>query len=399
MGGAASNQHLIRDSQPIPPELQQWENLPSIGGEGESNGNEDYLSWDFDIWKLEGEGLLVLTMHIARDFNFPKLFCFKTDIWCHFIWEVQRLMGLSINPYHNFRHVIDVAQSCSCVVKEFSASYCLNEFDTFALIVSAIIHDLEHPGTNNLYQVNAATPLAMRYNDISVLENHHCAKAFELFTHPNCDITHSFATDKKKFLRKTIIALVLNTDMTQHFSLRAELDELATRVVVDSVPVKMNDKDTLIVLKSILHTCDISNPAKNWDCSKRWSDLVIEEFFRQGDREKLEGLPVSMNCDRTTTFQDELSLNFTDFIVAPFFFSMAKLLPKMLRVCKVLEVNRNIWDDIYTKRADALYPDETERKVVLDKWVARKAAFTEKLTELEGQINPAWTSAIDNAPV
>ena len=30
------------------------------------------------------------------------------------------------------------------------------------------------------YQINARTELAVRYNDISPLENHHCAIAFEI---------------------------------------------------------------------------------------------------------------------------------------------------------------------------------------------------------------------------
>lgn len=34
--------------------------------------------------------------------------------------------------------------------------------------------------TVNLFQINARTELALRYNDISPLENHHCAVAFEI---------------------------------------------------------------------------------------------------------------------------------------------------------------------------------------------------------------------------
>lgn len=31
-----------------------------------------------------------------------------------------------------------------------------------------------------MFQINARTELALRYNDISPLENHHCAVAFEI---------------------------------------------------------------------------------------------------------------------------------------------------------------------------------------------------------------------------
>ena len=34
----------------------------------------------------------------------------------------------------------------------------------------------------NFVQVNARTELAIRYNDISPLENHHCAVAFDIIS-------------------------------------------------------------------------------------------------------------------------------------------------------------------------------------------------------------------------
>ena len=34
-------------------------------------------------------------------------------------------------------------------------------------------------------------------------------------------------------------------------------------------------------LSLVLHCADISHPAKDWDIHKRWTDLLLEEFFRQ----------------------------------------------------------------------------------------------------------------------
>lgn len=83
----------------------------------------------------------------------------------------------------------------------------MDAIDLLIMLTSAVCHDLDHTGYNNAYQVtgpetlqiqltslfdrlcsadnyffqiNARTELALRYNDISPLENHHCAVAFEI---------------------------------------------------------------------------------------------------------------------------------------------------------------------------------------------------------------------------
>jgi high affinity cGMP-specific 3',5'-cyclic phosphodiesterase 9 len=39
----------------------------------------------------------------------------------------------------------------------------LGELDVLILLISCICHDLDHPGYNNIYQINARTELALRY--------------------------------------------------------------------------------------------------------------------------------------------------------------------------------------------------------------------------------------------
>lgn len=58
------------------------------------------------------------------------------------------------------------------------------------------------------------------------------------------------------------------------------------------------DKTKAICL--IVHACDISHASKPWKLHKRWTEGVLEEFFRQGDLEASMGLPYSPLCDRHT---------------------------------------------------------------------------------------------------
>lgn len=52
------------------------------------------------------------------------------------------------------------------------------------------------------YQINARTELAVRYNDISPLENHHCAIAFQILARPECNIFASVPPEGFRQIRQ-----------------------------------------------------------------------------------------------------------------------------------------------------------------------------------------------------
>ena len=48
------------------------------------------------------------------------------------------------------------------------------------------------------------------------------------------------------------------------------------------------------MIKMVIKFCDISNPSKNWENYMRWTRLITEEFYLQGDEEKKRGLKVNL---------------------------------------------------------------------------------------------------------
>ena len=80
------------------------------------------------------------------------------------------------------------------------------------------------------------------------------------------------------------------------------------------------DKSKVLCL--VLHSCDVSHPAKRWDLHHQWTSRCMEEFFVQGDREAELGLEYSPLCDRHNTMVPQsqigkmlLSIIFYDFNV------------------------------------------------------------------------------------
>jgi cAMP-specific phosphodiesterase 4 len=60
------------------------------------------------------------------------------------------------------------------------------------------------------------------------------------------------------------------------------------------------DNISMQVLKSLVHCSDLSNPTKPLELYRNWTDRIMEEFFRQGDLERDQGLDISPMCDRHT---------------------------------------------------------------------------------------------------
>jgi cAMP-specific phosphodiesterase 4 len=66
-----------------------------------------------------------------------------------------------------------------------------------------------------------------------------------------------------------------------------------------------------------LHCSDISNPFKPYELCAKWADLVVEEFFQQGDTEREMGLEISPMCDRNSVALCNMQMGFIEFAVAP----------------------------------------------------------------------------------
>ena len=48
----------------------------------------------------------------------------------------------------------------------------------------------------------------------------------------------------------------------------------------------------------MVHCADLSNPTKPLELYRHWVDLIMEEFFRQGDLERESKMDISPMCDR-----------------------------------------------------------------------------------------------------
>ena len=80
---------------------------------------------------------------------------------------------------------------------------CLHlDLEMMAMLFAAAIHDAEHTGTTNDFHVSIRSPLAILYNDQSVLENHHLATTWEILKQEN--IFEPLESDEKDYIRSLV---------------------------------------------------------------------------------------------------------------------------------------------------------------------------------------------------
>ena len=201
--------------------------------------------------------------------------------------------------YHNKTHAADLCQTFNyfLIGGGLREKAKMDSIEILSCLISACMHDYEHPGVNNVFLVNMSDEKAIRHNDISVLENHHIAASFDLMLHEKRNWACNFSPTEFKKIRHLIIETILSTDMTKHFTEMGHIKSRSTASDFDTSQGK--DKESII--KFVFHMADISNPTKSWELCKLWTDLLFVEFFAQGDLEKQNDFPVSLFYDRQTT--------------------------------------------------------------------------------------------------
>ena len=254
----------------------------------------------------------------------------------------------------------------------------LTDLDCLALLLSALCHDLEHPGLTNSYHVATRSPLALRYHDSSVLENHHACCAFTLLERSGL-VAH-LAPAEHAELRKTMVEAVLATDMSVHGDLLARmtarvaaLHEAAAEAAAapagaadaqqgDASRVRRTStttagapvptaafrrdcvEDRRLLVAYLLHCADLCNPLLPFALSRRIAGELETEFANQAALERAAGLPVSVMLSPDTPSKARNEIGFIKAVVAPLYRTLADVSPALRACMALIDANCAQWE-------------------------------------------------------
>ncbi|XP_058825307.1 high affinity cGMP-specific 3',5'-cyclic phosphodiesterase 9A isoform X2 [Topomyia yanbarensis] len=275
----------------------------------------------FDSYEWEYWDVIHLMQTMFVELNLLEKFQIPRETLREWLYEVYK--HYNDVPFHNYRHCFCVAQMMYAITWHTNLVQRLGELEVLILLVSCICHDLDHHGYNNIYQINARTELALRYNDISPLENHHCSITFRLLEHPDCNIFRNMNKDLYKDVREGIIRCILATDMARHNEILMQFQEATPNFDYN------NKVHTNLLCMVLIKVADISNEARPLDVAEPWLDRLFQEFFAQSAAEKSEGLPVTPFMDPDKVSRPGSQVRFIGLVILPLFEALGELLPEL----------------------------------------------------------------------
>ena len=273
--------------------------------------------------------------------------------------------------YHNSLHGADVTQSLFVFfLNSNSEEICeTTVLDILGMIISALGHDLGHPGLNNGYHINASTDLGITYNDQSCLENFHSSFLFKIIRKEENNILEKFSVQNYKTIRKRMISQILATDMANHGQnislIRAKIkackDEDTFTFLSGNEKTKFDEQQLL--LNYLIHMADLGHNCKKFNICIIWIQLLCEEFWLQGDKEKEKGLSISFMCDRNKIDVPSSQIGFLKGFILSSFDCLVAMFPKLKFTIDNAEDNIKHWTKYQNeKRLLGWTPEKNKKK-------------------------------------
>ncbi|KAK9814122.1 hypothetical protein WJX72_000962 [[Myrmecia] bisecta] len=355
--------------------------------------------WCWDAFQLnvatQDHALSTLAFYLFRETGLTQEFKLNEVKLARFFRKIEQ--GYPDNPYHNRTHAADVLQTMHKMLTEggLYPNYA-DRTGMLSAMLAAVVHDFEHSGFTNDFLVHTAHSYAMTYNDRAPQENHHLAASFMLMARDECNFLEHVPKTTRAILRKQIIEMVLATDMKNHFNIVAQFQSKlqaadgsarhtstpgggslksepgatfpahdkalhgssqtqpahagSANVTINEKPacICMDDEERSIALQTALKVADISHLACSFSVHETWLRRLEEEFFKQGDAELLNKLPVSPLMNRTKAGISKSQVGFFDIVALPMFKAFVRVFPDNSPLLFALLANYQAWREVET---------------------------------------------------
>jgi hypothetical protein len=159
----------------------------------------------------------------------------------------------------------------------------------FVVVLSAVIHDVEHPGVPNSQLIKEQHPLALKYENTSIAENHSVELALsELMLCQNYEdlreCIFQSEEDRSRFcnlLRRAVLATDI-MDKGRHMERQARwYQAFGDREPLGSNEISSDDMKlkASIVIEQIIQASDVAHTMQHWHIYCKWNEMLFGEMY------------------------------------------------------------------------------------------------------------------------
>jgi 3'5'-cyclic nucleotide phosphodiesterase len=242
------------------------------------------------------------------------------------------------NPFHNFEHACHVTMSVSKLqriltpdisddqmspskeslhghLKQSTYGIYTDPIAQFAIVFSALVHDIDHRGCSNSQLAIEEPMMATQYRNQSIAEQNSFDLAWGLFmTNQWEELRYEVFRTSSNILhfRQVVMNSVLATDIFHQ-----EMNDLRQKRWHDAFSLvwdhNTNEKDTMdrkatIVIELILQASDVAHTMQHWQIYRKWNTNLFREMYIAYQNGRMIVDPI------TSWYQNELNL-FDNYII------------------------------------------------------------------------------------
>ncbi|CAJ1939123.1 unnamed protein product [Cylindrotheca closterium] len=251
------------------------------------------------------------------------------------------------NLFHNFEHASHVTMSVVKFLSRISAPG--NEVDVnenamklhestygiasdplaqFTIALSALIHDVKHPGVPNSRLLKDDMTLSGRYKKKSMAEQQSLDKSWKLLMnkkYTKLRRTIYQTTSEYQRFRQVLVNAVMATDIMDKAigKTRKERWEMAFSNEAPADPVSLMNRRATLVIEHLIQASDIAHTMQHWHVYRKWNGRLFEEMYKAFQNKRANSNPAH------SWYEGEIT--FFDFYIIP--------LAKKLKECGVFGVS------------------------------------------------------------
>lgn len=216
--------------------------------------------------------LMFFGLVIFRSYNqFSDVANLDGDKFIAFFEHVETRYHLK--PYHNIQHATDVLFNTHCLLSGTDLGSKLSSLQKYTMLLTAILHDVEHLGVTNAFLKKRNHPIYLEYNCDAPLEAMHLDVALTILQHGDFELLYDMTESSLHEIGQLAPRLLAATDLSVQ---KATLFDFAQAMNENNTAQQQHHLAAMA-----LHAADLCASAKIPKIHHSWALRIQTEFANE----------------------------------------------------------------------------------------------------------------------